>query len=34
MANINDLRFGTCAYFYKLKEGKTYSGTDLRNKLK
>lgn len=34
MANINDLRFGTCAYFYKLKEGESYSGTDIRNMMK
>lgn len=33
MANINDLRFGACAYFYKLKEGKTFSATDIRNML-
>lgn len=34
MANINDLRFGACAYFYKLKEGESYSDTDIRNMLK
>lgn len=34
MANINDLRFGACAYFYKLKEGKSYSDTDIRNMMK
>lgn len=33
MANINDLRFGACAYFYKLNEGKTFSATDIRNML-
>lgn len=33
MANINNLRFGACAYFYKLKEGKTFSATDIRNML-
>lgn len=33
MANINDLRFGACAYFYKLKEGKTFSATDIHNML-
>lgn len=34
MANINDLRFGACAYFYKLKEGESYYDTDIRNMLK
>ena len=33
MANINDLRFGACAYFYKLKEGMSFSATVIRNML-
>lgn len=33
MANIKDLRFGACAYFYKLKEGMSFSATDIRNML-
>lgn len=31
MANINDLRFGASAYLYELKEGKSFSATDIRN---
>ena len=34
MANINDLRFCACAYFYKLKDGKRFSTADIRNMLK
>ncbi len=33
MANLNDLRFGACAYFYKLKEGNTFSASGIRNML-
>ena len=34
MADINDLRFGACAYFYKLKEGESFSDADIRNMMK
>ena len=33
MANINDLRFGASAYFYKLKERRSFSTNDIRNML-
>ena len=33
MSNINDLRFGASAYFYKLKERRSFSTNDIRNML-